>query len=65
MSNKAKVAALITSMTYQELTDLAQDFVAMQRGAKESGWEWIPDEVYGEFGLANMLASWAESQGED
>lgn len=44
---------------------MAADLVSMQKGAKEDGWAWHPGETYGEFGMANMLISWADGYGDD
>jgi hypothetical protein len=65
VSNKGLFASHIKMMTYDELIGVANDLVAMQKDAKDDGWEWKPDEAYGEFGLANMLSSWAEAQDDD
>ncbi len=65
MSAKSELAAIIKSMTYQELIDVTNDLVDMQRHAKDDGWDWKPNEIHGEFGLANMLSSWAETQEEE
>ena len=65
MSEKSRIADIIKSMTYEELIDIASDLVEMQKGTKDDGWEWRPNETYGEFGLAQMLYCWAESQDED
>ena len=62
MSTTKDVAEAIKVMSYSELIELASDLVAMQKGAKDDGWEWIPTQIHGEFGLAQMLYSWAESQ---
>lgn len=56
------LASTIRSMTYAELTSVANDLVDMQQGAKKDGWAWKPHETYGSFGMAQMLHSWAESQ---
>lgn len=65
MSQKNLLASTLMSMTYAELTSVANDLVDMQKGAKESGWAWKPNETYGEYGMAQMLHSWAEGQGDD
>ena len=65
LSAKSQLAEIIKSMTYQELIDVANDLVEMQKGAREDGWDWKPNETHGEFGMANMLISWAESQEEE
>jgi hypothetical protein len=54
------IAKTIMDMKYAELVLLAEQLVNMQKGAKDDGWEWLPGDVHGEFGLINMLHCWAE-----
>jgi len=61
-SRTSIVAQAIREMTYEELITLTSTLVNMQKHAKEDGWEWDPTEVHGEFGLANMLHSWASAE---
>jgi len=62
---KFRIADIIKFMPYGDLIDIATDLVAMQKDAQDHGWEWKPNEVHGEFGLANMLNSWADAQEEE
>lgn len=64
MATKEDIAKAIVSLSYPDLIDFANDLVAMQKGAKEDGWEWRLDELHGEYGLAQMLYSWADAQGD-
>jgi len=67
LTAKSRIADIIKSMTYEDLIDLANDLVDMQKEVKDAddGWEWKPNETYGEFGLASMLHSWALAQDEE
>jgi len=56
------VARAIREMTYEELIGFTSTLVDMQTTAKEDGWGWDPTKVHGEFGLANMLHSWATAE---
>jgi len=59
---KNQIAALIEGMTYEEMIDFANDLVQMQDGLKdEPGGGWKPADLYGQFGMASMLFSWAEN----
>ena len=60
MSQKGLLATAIKSLKYAELIDIASDLVKMQISAKEGGWRWRPDQLHGEYGMAQMLHSWAE-----
>jgi hypothetical protein len=62
MATTKIVAGSIKALKYSDLIDLANDLVQMQQAAKEDGWEWLTSEVHGEYGLAQMLYSWAEAQ---
>lgn len=64
-SGQAIIAQTILLMKYDELVALASELVRMQKDAKDDGWEWDTTEVYGEFGLAHMLHSWAEGYNGD
>ena len=64
MSHISLLASTIRSLTYDEMISVASDLVQMQKGAREDGWAWRPQETYGEFGMAQMLHSWAESQSD-
>lgn len=57
-----EIAKKMLELPYSDLLEMACELVAMQRGAKEDGWEWKPDEVHGEYGMMQMLYSWAESK---
>jgi hypothetical protein len=65
MTRKAQIAKAILSMTHDELRQMASGFIDMQKGAREDGWEWYPDKLYGEFGLIELLYCWAEGNLED
>ena len=62
MATPNNVADAILTLSYSDLIGLASELVNMQKGAKDDGWEWLTSEVHGEYGLAQMLYSWAESQ---
>lgn len=62
MATPKNVAQVILTLSYSDLIRMASELVSMQKGAKDEGWEWLPGEVHGEYGLAEMLHSWAEGQ---
>lgn len=62
MATTKNVAQAILELSYSDLITMAEEFVNMQKGAKDDGWEWLPGEVHGQYGLAQMLHAWAESQ---
>lgn len=61
-TTKKEVSTAILSMTYGEFIDMVNDLVQMQIDAKDDGWKWDPTKTHGQFGLAQMIYSWAESQ---
>jgi hypothetical protein len=62
MATPKNVAQAIMELSYSDLIGIASELVNMQKGAKDDGWEWLPSEVHGQYGLAEMLHAWAESQ---
>lgn len=57
------VADAILHLSYDEMISLAEDLAEMQRSAKEDAdFRWKPTEAHGNYGIAQMLYSWAESQ---
>lgn len=64
MSQINLLASTLKSMTYDELVSVARDLVQMQIDAKGDGWRWRPYDLHGQYGMAQMLYSWAEAQEE-
>jgi hypothetical protein len=57
-----EIAKKILALTHSELVEFATELVEMQQGAKDDGWAWKPNQVHGQYGLVEMLHSWADSK---